>query len=168
MASKTHERTTGEQHNFVSVSVCVSCCYVGRMGDFYMFVPRDPLSHNPSISTIHTQKHFGFLVGKCSKMSVPFTGRYNASVVTSYLHSTSKLYVCDFTSSPTSSCLEALTAWHCNGNQIAADDCAFPSTQPVNAFIVTAIVQDLTIGVSSSYMSANAMLSSTFSQPSLQ
>ncbi|CAB1444180.1 unnamed protein product [Pleuronectes platessa] len=36
----------------------------------------------------------------------------------------------------------AVTAPRGDGNQIAGDDCAFPSTQPVNAFIVPAITSD--------------------------
>lgn len=32
-------------------------------------------------------------------------------------------------------CLEVVTAWHNNENQISPGDCAFPSTQPVNALL---------------------------------
>lgn len=47
--------------------------------------------------------------------------------------------------------LKRAIAWHRNENQITGDDCNFPSTQPLSAFIVPAFVQMLTIGLKRSF-----------------
>lgn len=67
----------------------------------------------------------------------------------------------------------AVTAWQGSVNQIAGNDCAFPSTQLVNALIVPVIVRALTIDLKRSFpyyvcKAWSMMLSPTYSQPSFK
>lgn len=78
----------------------------------------------------------------------PFCGRHKVLVVQllCYFQLTPNLYIfLSLLSSPVLSLIEAVTAHHWIANKISGDDCAFPSTEPVNALILPAIVRVLTI-----------------------
>lgn len=87
--------------------------------------------------------------------------------------SSKPLYFCVFASSPALFFIGAVTAWQGSVNQIAGNDCAFPSTQLVNALIVPVIVRALTIDLKRSFpyyvcKAWSMMLSPTYSQPSFK
>lgn len=120
-----------------------------------MSVRGDLLSYNLSIGTAHTQTLT--LVFGCK---ILFEQQNDSSIywqiqcLSGNLPTYTQHQTYTFVSSPALlPCLflKRAIAWRRNENQIAGDDCTFPSTQPMNAFIVPAFVQMLTIGLKRSF-----------------